>query len=312
MKTCTTVFFLLTALLSTAAFAQTFVFAGALDDSDRPADGLFTIDFELIDEDSNVIWSEQQANVVVVGGVFAVDVGANAPLPNEIPGRSRLVMTIDGDELPPVPLARFASAIGAFRAGQAASSPTTLALNGVTAVEAATREGLLAAGGTPVAFANITGVAASVRDGDQGTDVASTSADFAVSARTLSLATVNGSRLAAGAVTGARFSTGALGAAAVQDGAITGAKVANGSLAPSRLSVDVTAREVKTATVYFVAAGCAGANNLTDARTCRTQSCSLNGGVGGSRSCDGNSCVLTRVTNPLICSNEIVGELVLE
>ncbi len=274
-------------LLSTSAAAQTFPFAGALDDGDRPADGLFTFELSLLGPADVVLWSEEQVNVVVADGVFAIDVGANTPLPPTIVGTARLAVTIDGDALPPVPLARMVAANRVARATASTTASTTSLLGGRSAADVVTRESLIAVGGQPVAFANITGVPASVLDGDQGTDVTATSVDFAISARTLSLATVNGSRLAQSAVNGM---SGTLNSGQVADGAVTGAKVADGSLGRAQLEADLTAREVKTANVFLVPAGCEFPGRFTTASSCLRRSCTTPSNQPGLLTCNASSC----------------------
>lgn len=303
---------LLVALLSTAASAQTFPFAGALDDGDGVADGLFTFELALLAPDASVLWTEQQANVVVVDGIFALDVGASTPLPTTIPGRARLSITVDGDALPPVPLARFLTVTRAALAATADTAVSANSLAGRAPADVATREALAASGGPPVAFANITGLATTVADGDQGTDVTSTSADFAISGPALSVATVNGSRLAANSVTAANIT--AVGTNSVADGAVTGAKVLDGTMTRSRFDAGMGAREIKTKRIFVRPGGCDQPGDLTEASTCLPRSCTPSGGGNGRMRCDGTACESTVgvIQVPQCFIFVALGELVLE
>jgi len=303
---------LLAALLSATASAQTFPFAGALDDGDRVADGLFTFELALLGPDASVLWTEEQANVVVVDGVFALDVGASTPLPATIPGRARLAITVDGDALPPVPLARLLSVTRAAVAATAETSASTNRLADRAPDEVATREALANGGGPPLAFANITGLASTVADGDQGTDVTSTSTDFAISGPALSIATVNGSRLAPGSVTAANIS--AVGTASVADGAVTGEKVLDGTMTRSRFDAGMGAREIKTTRIFVRPAGCDQGGDLTEASSCLRRSCTPSGGGNGRVRCDGTVCESTTggIQVPQCFMFVPLGELVLE
>jgi hypothetical protein len=301
----TTVFPLLLALMSMAANANTFPFAAVIDDADGPVDGLVSLELRLVDEGA-VLWTETQPAVVVVDGVMAVDVGAATALPAEVPTQAALVMVVDGDELPALPLARLFQAQATIRAQRATTATRAGSLNGATPADVATRTAVGAAGGPPVAFTNITGVAAAIADGDQGTDVTSTSADFAISARTLSVATVNGSRLAAASVDGVRLASGSVTATQVADSAITAAKLANNAFTRTRLAVDITSTETKTVTVFQLPAGCGG--DLSTQQTCRTPACG-NANLGLRTSCDGLTCGLLPGSS---CSGTAIGKVVVD
>jgi hypothetical protein len=288
---------------SSSAMAQTFPFAGVLETSDGLVDGLVSVELSIVDAEGASLWTETQPAVVVVDGVFAVDVGAVAALPASVPASSQLALTIDDDVLPPIPLARLVRANGASTADTASTAATTNTLAGFGAAEVATRAALEAAGGPPVSFSNLSGVAASVLDGDQGTEVTGTSADFSVSARTLNIATVNGSRLAASSIGGANVTVGS---DQVADNAVTGAKVSDGALRRAQLAEDVTAREVKTVPVFLQSAGCG--SGFTTSSTCIPPSC----GGGNQVGCNGTGC---SSPSPLLvrqCFNSRVGELVVE
>lgn len=277
----------LTGLAAMTASANSFTFAARLDDGPTPASGLFTIDVALVDDDGDLIWTEQQSAVIVVDGVLALDVGAAEPLPAYVPPGAQLRLTIDDEELDPMPLAslHFAEYAGSVVFVDVAARATSL--NGVDAAAAATREAL--DDGLPVAFGNVTGLSPTVLDGDNGVTVSSTSADFALSNRTLGLGSVNGSRLAANVVTAAKVS-GTLSTSHVADGTITGAKLVDGTLPRSRLAANPTEREVKAVPVWIMPAGCVDAGYFTEATSCPLRTCTLPGGGTGFVGCDGTGC----------------------
>jgi hypothetical protein len=285
-----------------AANANTFPFAAVIEDADGPVDGLVSIELRLVDN-TTVLWTETQPAVVVVDGVLAVDVGAASALPTEVPTEAELVLVVDGDELSALPLARLFAAQAAVHAQRVASAASATSLNGVTAADVATRTALGAAAGPPVAFGNISGVAAAIADGDQGTD-ATAGADFAISARTLSIATVNGARLATASVDGSRLVSGSVTAAKVADGTISAADVADGTLTRARLAADVTVTEAKTVTIFQLPVGCG--SELSTQQTCRTPGC---GNLGLRTSCDGLQCNLL---NGATCSGTAIGKLVVD
>jgi hypothetical protein len=290
---------------SSSAMAQTFPFAGVLETSDGPVDGLVSVELSIVDAEGASLWTETQPAVVVVDGVFAVDVGAVAALPASVPASSLLALTIDDDALPPIPLARLLRATGAGNAERATTAATANTVGGATAATAATRTALAAAGGPAVDFSNISGVPAAVRDGDQGTDVTGTSADLSVSARTLNLATVSGTRVAAGAITG---SSVVAGSSQVANSAITGAKVVDRGLSRASLVEDVTAREVKTVSIFIQDHAACG-SGLTTSSACTPSSC----GAGKQVECDGTGCSTPSGFGLRQCLNLTkVGELVVE
>lgn len=291
------------ALCSSSAIAQTFPFAGVLETADGRVDGLVDIELAILAGDGTPLWTESQAAVVVVDGVFAIDVGASAALPAVMPSQATLALTIDDDALPPVPLARLIAASGAASADRATSSATTNTLAGSGAADVATRTALASAGGPAVDFSNIAGVPASVRDDDQGTDLTSTSGDFVVSARVLSLGTVSGARLGASTVSGSSL---AVGRTQVAANAVTGAKMLDGSLARISLADDVTAREVKTVPIFIQTAACG--TGFTTSGACVPPSC----GLGRQIECSGIGCSSPSPLALRQCFNAKVGELVVD
>ena len=314
MKNIIVILVLIAAFAAPIVHAQTFAFAGHLDDGDRPADGLFTFELSLLNDADVVLWSEQQDNVIVAAGVFALEVGASTPLPASLPGRARLAIVVDDDALAPMPLAQLLSVTRAVRATTATSATSATSVGGVTAAAAATREALSAAGGPPVAFGNVTGVPATVLDGDSGVDVTSTSADLSISARTLNIATVAGTRLATGAVDGAGTGAGSTTSAVVADGAVTGAKIADGTLTRSRISGALGVRELKTAEVFIIDPACNQAGELTTTKTCSGRGCDRGPLFGAGRLVCGQAQLCGPTGNGSNCGSNTpaIGELVLE
>jgi hypothetical protein len=301
---------------SAPSAAQTFTLAGFVDDGDAAADGLFTFAFALVD-DTGTLWSEEQPNTVVVGGVFVVDVGAATPLPLSIPSGAALQLTIDDDALPPMPLGALVTASVAARATQAALVDVAERVDGHAAGELATVAGLASAPGVPVAFANLVEVPADLADGDQGTVVASTAGGVVLDAAgTLKLEAVPGDRLQAGSVTAAKLPAGAVTSRHVVDGSLTGAQVADGTLPRTRLAAPVTAREVRTRAVFRVDNPvCSLAlGTLTTSATCLSDPCTstvvINGTsvpITGRLTCGSPSLCLSSQTT---CPNTAIGQLV--
>jgi hypothetical protein len=289
---------------SSAAMAQTFPFAGVLETADGPVDGLVDIQLSIVDSADASLWTETQSGVVVVDGVFAIDVGAATALPPSLPASAQLALTIDDDALRPIPLARLIQASGAVTAARATSAATANTLAGVGAADVATRSALAGPGGPAVSFANIAGVQASVLDGDQGTEVRETSGDLSVSQRRLDLANVSGTRLASGSVNGSRLVAGS---AQVADNAITTAKLADRGMTRSNFAEAVTAREVKTVAIFVQQHAACGSGFTTGA--CVPATCA----AGKQTECDGTGCSSPAPLALRQCLNTTkVGELVVE
>lgn len=235
------------------AAAQTIALGGALEDQGNGANGLFEFSFALVDAADSTLWTETQTGVVVVQGSFAVDLGSNDPLPASVPADARLVVTVEGDELPPLPLARLFQVNRAGHARAALHAGNAAAVDGAPEAGLATKAALAAAGGPAVAFANVTGAPPHIADGDNGAVVTSTSGGVALNGNgALSLPSVNGDRLANGAVTGAKLPAGAVTSTKVLDGTLIGADVRDGVLTRAKLAADVSDREVRHRNVYRV------------------------------------------------------------
>lgn len=295
----------LVAFASSAALAQTFPFAGVLETSDGRFDGLVDVELAILSDDNTPLWTETQPAVVVVDGVFAIDVGSAVALPASMPARARLALTIDDDALPAIPLARLIESTGVATANRVASAATANTLAGAAAADVATRAALAGPGGPAVDFSNISGVDDSVRDDDQGTVVSSTSADFLVSNRSLELNEISGARLGTATVSGSLLVAGRI---QVASNAITGAKFADGTMTRIGLAEDVTAREVKTIPVFIQAHAACG-SGFTTSGTCTPPSC----GAGRQTECDGTGCSTPSPLPIRQCFNITkVGELVVE
>ena len=239
-------------LAASPVAAQSFLLAGHLDDGDAPASGSFAVSLALTDG-ADTLWTEEQTGVIVVDGVFAIDVGAAEPLPLSVPGRARLTVVIDGDALPPMPLSRLLRADRAVRADLADAADSADVVAGVDAAGAVTVSGLLLAGEAPVPFSALTGVPAGVADGDQGTDVTpAVGSGISLTSRTLAIQSVNGSRFATGALAGSSLASSSITGAEIANGAVTGAKIADGTMPPNRLTGRFTEREVKGRVVFRV------------------------------------------------------------
>jgi hypothetical protein len=302
---------ILATLTASAAHANTFLLTGALDDGAAPANGLFTFELAMVGADDAVLWAEQQDNVVVVDGVFAIDVGAAIPLPAGVPAPARLRVSIEGDELPAFLLTSLVQADRVSVADQAATSPTATQMGTVTAANAVRTSALATAGGPTAPFAAVSGLPAGVADGDQGTDVTSAGAGLTLGDRTLSVVTPTAAdRFAAGAIAGTRFGTGAITDAKVATNAVTGAKV-GADLSRADLSAVVGEAKVAGKAIFSAtAAGCDGTPFLSTRSSCDTRTCpftlpngiEINGRVG----CDGTGCGQFATT----CVNSRLGVLV--
>lgn len=304
-------FFACVALLtSSTASAQTFLISGQLDDGDAPANGSFVVDLAIVDGDVE-LWSEQQTGVVVVDGVFAIDVGAVEPITIDFGVGAALAITIDGDALPPLRLARLQRTAVAQRAAEADHAPNAEHAGAVTEANAATRARLATVGGVSVPFTSITGLPANVVDGDSGLDLAVPVAGnpgVTLTNRTLALDTIDGAKLGVGSVQSGRLGGNAVSGNKIVDGAITGAKVQDGTLVGTNLAVDVTADKVATRAIFEVTVtNCAGlpAGALELTSSCAPPSC----GVGNiqNEGCNSTVCQPSRV----ICANRPIGFVVL-
>lgn len=295
-------------LASSSASAQTFLFAGHLDDGGAPASGSFTVDLAIVDDDG-VIWSEQQSGVVVIDGNFAIDVGAAEPIDITVQRSHRLRITIEGDELPLAPLPFVDLARQVDTAEETGLASSAARIGGVTEDEAVTFARLTEPGQSVIPFTAITPVPAGVADGDDGADL-SVDSTLTLSARTLSFNKVTGAKLAAGAVNSGRIADGAIGSVNVVDGAVTSQKVKNGSLTRADLAGDVEAAAVATIPVFLVTAtNCkVSAGSLMTTATCQTPDCDLGGGLPGEEDCDTpGSCLIGSLVT---CNNTPMGSLV--
>lgn len=295
------------------ARAQTFLLTGVVDGVDGPvAAGPLSFSFELVDGDA-VVWTEEQAAVDVVGGVFAVDVGSAAPLPSSVPATARLRITVDGDALPTVSLAHLARAARAARAATTPHATETERVQGHVAADFVRPDALAVPGGPFVGFDHVIGVPPALADGDDGAVVASTAGGVVLDgAGRLALANVPGDRLADGSVTGARLQNSAVGTRHVVDGTITGSHVSDGSLGRAQLDADLTAREVRTREVFRVDdVACSDTiGTLTTASSCAPPSCVVNGLLVGRFVCGTSTCERPVRLPPPTCANTPVGSLV--
>ncbi len=109
-------------LLSSAAFAipETFLYVGDLDEDGAPADGNFSVTFQMFDDEAagSKVFEETVASLVVVDGALVHELGASAsdPLDDaELGGDLYLSVVVNGTVLEPrvpiraVPFARLAS-----------------------------------------------------------------------------------------------------------------------------------------------------------------------------------------------------------
>ncbi len=252
MKRVLTIFAVISGLASTPSVAQTFLLTGSLDDGDAPASGLLTFALEIHDTVGVSLWQETQSNVVVVGGVFALDVGAAEPLPPAIPASSTLTITVEDDELEALPLAKLLRVARSARTPVADESPSARRVGGVVADDVVTREALSTPGGASVPVSGVADMPADVLDGDNGAVVVAAGDNVTLSPDgTLALASsIPGSALANNSVN--QFGTGVIQSAKVAVGAVTGAKVAANTLTRSDLSSDITASKVSGISVFRV------------------------------------------------------------
>jgi len=302
---------ILATLTASAAGANTFLLTGALDDGAAPANGLFTFELAIVGANDAVLWQEQQNNVVVADGVFAIDVGAATALPASVPAPARLRVTIDDDELPAFSLTSLVQADKVSLADQANTSPTAARIGTVVAAAAVRTSALAAAGGPTAPFTAVTGLPAGVADGDQGTDVTAAAAGLTLGDRTLSVVTpTTADRFATGAIAGNRFGAGAITDAKVANNAVTGAKV-GADLSRADLATDVGEAQVAGRAIFrATAVGCDQAPFLSTSSTCAPRTCPItlpngiivNGRVG----CDGTGCSQFGPT----CNNSRLGVLV--
>ncbi len=296
-------------MAATPTSAQTFLLTGELDDGDSPASGVFTVQFELLNEAGTVVWSETQAAVVVVGGVFAVDVGALEVLPADVSAAATLQVTVNEDRLAPFPLTRLVSAERTDLARVADSANDAAALDGHPLAELVQRAAVAVAGGPVVPFASISQVPADIADGDQGVDVRSAGNGLAFANRTLSLASVSGTRFAVGAIAGTQL--GGIDGTRIAPAAVTGAKV-GADLTQADLSQGIRNQQVSGKALFRVsAANCKqAADSLMTRSTCDAQTCVVpNQILAGRVGCNDSTCSLF---NPSTCTNASAFFLVAE
>lgn len=228
--------------LAAPAMANGFSFSGELFDGSQPFNG--SADFELALYDAATggtpMWSENQSGVVVVGGVFALDVGSESPLPPAVARTLGLYLevVVEGDALAPrarlgqVPVAERATVTGYVELADDA-----LALGERAAEELATLAALQTLGGASVAWGNLSGLPSGVDDGVDNGTAFTTGTGVALASGQLSLATdgVQAGHLASGAVTSAKLAAGAVGTTQLADGAVPSADVADGSITSADL-----------------------------------------------------------------------------
>ncbi len=302
-------------LASVPASAQTFLLTGAIDDGGAPASGILTFALELRDDDGSALWQETQANVVVIEGAFALDVGAAEPLPSAIPATATLTVIIEDDELDPLPLATLLRAARAARAPSADTSPTTRQLGTVGPDDVVTREALATAGGATVPVSGVADMPADVLDGDNGAVVSSAGTELDLEPDgTLALeALVSGVALAGNSVV--QFGSGSIQSAKVAANAITGAKVAANALTRADLAADIGVSQVSTTRIFRVnTTSCSEPDDtLTTQATCAALLCDT-GNVGpggfpvfGRLSCSDGTC---GGLNASTCANSDAGFLV--
>ncbi|MCC7109118.1 MAG: hypothetical protein IT382_07515 [Deltaproteobacteria bacterium] len=300
--------------LAAPAAANGFSFAGELHDGAQPFNG--SADFELALYDVATggapLWSESQSGVQVVGGVFALDVGSESPLPPSVARTLGLYLevVVEGDAL--APRARLGAVPVAERAvvaGSVDQADDALALGEQAAEELATLAALQTLGGASVAWGNLSGLPAGVDDGMDNGTAFTTGAGLVLNAGQLSLANdgVQASHLASGAVTSAKLAAGAVGTTQLADGAVQSTDVADGSVGGFDVANDAigTAQLAGTLRVYQVQyTGC-----LQPFGTMMSSSSCTAGGscpVGYSWDCLSSSCVGAFGGN---CSNASVGRL---
>jgi hypothetical protein len=301
-------FFFAFLLLAPAAAANTFLLTGALDDGAAPANGLFTFELAIVGADDAVLWQEQQDNVVVADGVFAIDVGAASALPASVPAPARLRVTIDEDELPAFPLTSLVQADRVSLADQANTSATATRIGVVAAADAVRTSALAAAGGPTAPFTAVTGLPTGVADGDQGTDVTSAGSGLTLGDRRLSVVSpTSADRFVTGAIDGSRFGGGTITDAKVALNAVTGAKFPNLNLRRTRFTANPGEAQMAGRDVFADANGCVTSSGLTTRSSCASRSCTDQFGVSGRVGCDGTGCARL---NPTTCSNLSLGVLV--
>jgi hypothetical protein len=306
-------YFLVVALASEPVWAQSFLLTGELDDGDAPASGLFTFDLSIEDDADppNVLWRESQPNIVVVAGVFAVEVGVHEPLTGDFDARAVLRVTIDGDVLPPIPLASFARVTRAAIADVADTAPSADRLGELAPSDAVRRSALAAPGGPTFPFAAITGLPSGVQNGDDGTDVVAAGQGLSISDRRLSVSVVNGNRFLPGAIAGGAFPTGSIEGTKLADGTVTGTKVAS-DLRRADLAAAVGEAQVAGRVIFQITAPGCVETGLSTRSTCTARPCDtphpfIGVVVQGATGCDGTGCGLL---NPTTCANNRLGLLV--
>lgn len=301
---------LVSGFVAQPARANTFLLTGTLFDGEGPADGLFTFELALIEADDQpvVAWQETQENVVVVGGVFAIDAGAVEPIgPVFVNGRVSLQVTIDGEVLDAFPLATFVRVDRAGVALNALTAATAATLQDVSPAEAVRRSALAAPGGPTFPFAAITGLPAGVADGDDGVDVTAAGQGLTLGDRRLSVVVgTNGDRFQSGAIAGSRFSAGAITDVKVANNAVTGAKV-GADLTRADLAAPPGEAQVSGRALFNATADGCDQQGFTTSATCPTRSCVDGFGVPGRVGCDGTGCARL---NPSTCPNTRIGLLV--
>lgn len=298
---------------ATPAAASGFSFAGELRDGTVPFEGSADFELALYDraEGGSALWSETQGGVLVVGGVFALDVGSVTDIPPAVAQTLGLFLEIvvEGDALAPrVVLGQVPVAERAQVAGFVNDADDALTLGGFGADELATTAALQTLGQASVAWGNLSGLPSGVADGDTGTPFTPGSG-IALTSGQLSLANdgVQASHLAAGAVGSVDLAVASVGNTQLADASVASADVEDGSIGSADFA-DATVTEAKlagTASLYRVQyAGCAqevGAL-LTTANCTVGGSCSLP----FAWDCENATCGSPRSGS---CANVFVGKL---
>jgi hypothetical protein len=301
---------------SSSALAQTFLLTGTLDEDGEPASGVFTLTLSILDDEDDVVWTEELSGVVVVDGNYAVDVGALEPLPLTVPAGAQMQVTVDGDALEPFPLGSLVRVSRAARAGQVASAPTADLLAGAAAGAVLTRTALATPGQAVVPFSALSGVPADIADGDQGTVISGAGVGLTFSEQgQLAVGDVPGDRFADDALSGDAFAGNSIPVDRIQNASISGAKVGGDlnrlSFQPAPNSLRLAAAKVAGTSLFLQPhAGCAlEPGSLVTAATCTTVSCTTGDPpfqLVRRRSCAG----VCGQTSSSTCTNTPVGTLV--
>jgi hypothetical protein len=220
--------------LAANAAASAFTLEGELLDGGAPANGMLPMRAELLDATAATLWSED-AQLIVVGGRFVVEIGAVLPPPSEaLLVANQVRLTLDGEVLSSMPLPTSTRAVEVERARLARMANTAQTVGGVDPAQLLTTQNLSSAN---IGIRGITGLPSGVADDDQGTALSAQS-PLQLMAGALSLGQLTGASILDRSVTGGVIATGASapGTATTIGANVTSSAIADGTITSTMLT----------------------------------------------------------------------------